>query len=355
MDMCTEITADVAVRPIELTLTPALERAAKSLVFNKYLIDKAADGQGGAMLAGDLHDNGYGPAEPLPFLCRVLPFMREEELEHDHIYALVPTAHTLGCSWKWRGRSLGESQARDLLTRLSDVKALTEGHLNEASYAWIEPLGLFAPMEGKNRADFFRERQVDHIPARVSKYSYPSPDRIKLYRIASQGFDQTWAVLDEQWLQVVAHPNWATPMLQAYGVEVAEWPRQFPAPMDVLLSLFNRRDSIPMSSSRESRDGTSLDLSALRARGDYLSGTVPCSLLDLGEVTVDPRFWWWAVSGALVGLGLLVLAFEPTHALSVVAMLLVGTTFSAGLMPALAPIIKAPRRALRNPGVPPRG
>lgn len=169
------------------------------------------------MVAGVLHDEGYGPAEPWPFLHRVVPFMQFSEEAGASFKAKAPVAHTLGCSWKWTASSLASDEAQRREKLLSDGALYARGKVDRAVYFWVKSLGLIAPHEGKNRVDFLRGREIEFIPAEVTEYSYPEPQRLKIHRIVRNRCEQVWVVLDERWVEKIEHPAWACPLLEAYG------------------------------------------------------------------------------------------------------------------------------------------
>ncbi|MDP9607229.1 UNVERIFIED_ORG: hypothetical protein J2W38_007050 [Variovorax paradoxus] len=338
-----------SVKTLDLDIDPELASVARQLVSSKYWLDKTIAEQDAAMLSGGLHDGGYGPAQGWPFLQRVLPFLHASTAQGDPFPALVPTAHVLGCSWKWRGRELTPHGVTRRVQLLSDVDALLSGELDQTRYCWIQPLGIIAPHEGKNRADFFRAQGIEFIPANVVAYSYPAEHRLKVYRVEYPGFAQTWAVLDDRWLQRLDHPNWSLPVLEAYGVEVRAWPSDFARPQDVQLALFERPGGASFALGDSSRDANAtVDLHTIAAKQAYADEHLRTGMSELKDVKVDARFWQACAASAV--LSMLALAFAPQAwgAFREAAATAFGLSLGAVVFPFLGRVLVAPRRALTN-------
>lgn len=337
-----------SVQPLHLEVPERLSQAVQMLAYNKYRMDLDVHQHSACMLAGDLHDGAYGPAEPLPFLARVLPFMWAAKHAEGREYALVPTANTLGCSWRWRRRSLDNEKAQRLVQQLTDARALANDSLNRASYALIRPLGIFAPNEGKNRVDFLREEGIEQIPAEVFYIDYPSAIRLKLYRVEAGAFAETWAVLDGQWVEKVAHPSWAIPVLNAYGVTLErEWPGEYAPIGDVLEAFFGSRGSTQALGHPEYRSAAVVDLETLKVRSEYQAERVPCPVIELQHVKIEPRFWMSAGAGLFVSsLATMWLPAEWTE-VRLAAGIGVGAAIGA-LAAVAAPILRVRRRSVRN-------
>jgi hypothetical protein len=335
------------VQPLSLNLPDRLSRAARTLVYNKYLLDTAVATQGAAMLARDLHDGGYGPHEPMPFLFKVIPFLRVGNNTGESVYALVPTLHTIGCSWKWRGSGLDAKEVSRRREELSNEDALLNGTLNKALYTYIPALGIIAPGEGKNRVDFFREEGIEAIPAKVVVRTYPSADRITIYRVECSGFKDIWAVLDGRWVQKVSNPSWTIPLMEAYGVSVGEqWPRTFPMAKSVVMALFEPHgDTSPLG---HPDLGTSaiVDLETIRAIEEYQSEEVRCSMFDLKHIQIDKRIW--LVAGASFVLSVIAIGGLPANWLNaqICAGIILGASVGAGCIPFLGEILTTERKHL---------
>lgn len=333
---------------VDLGISDSLNRAAQAVVFNKYLIDRAAADHGASMLVRDLHD--YTPHHPLTFLCHILPFYRTCDRIDDGSPVFtcmeVPTANTLGCSWRWRGRDLSPKDREDCLA-LSDFQRMAEGRLDEAVYAWIKPLGIFAPSEGKNRVDFFREESRATIPAKVYERTYPDPSRLAFYVVKKGGYESTWAVLDGRWVEEVPNPSWTLPLLQAYGVKKFDsWPRNFPDPELVQLARFERVGVTSPLGNPAFGEIPVVDLDTIAAIQAHRAETVPATLFDLSDVRIDHRIWIGAAIITLLGFVLLAAMPDAWNDAKILAGMITGGAMGAGLAPFLLPIFKARRSAL---------
>lgn len=333
------------VRHLDLGISEQLARQAKKLVLNKYLIDKAVAEHGASMLARDLHGGGYGPHEPLPFLHHVLPFLSESDSVGEHAYALVPTSHTLGCSWLWRGHHLTKEETKELVSQLSNSAALLDGTLNNVSYGWIKSLGILVPYEGKNRVDFLREQCVENIPAKIRERTYPSPDRIQIYNVQESSFLETWAVLDKRWVQKVSNPSWTCPLLEAYGVTIDNrWPDHFPRPELIQLALFEHPGKTSPLGHPDFNGDAIVDLETLAAITRYQSESIRCAILDLKNIKIDFRIP--IISTFSFVLSFLGLAMLPTNwaDFRIAAGILFGASLSCGLV--FAPLVITKRKVI---------
>jgi hypothetical protein len=298
------------VAPIDLGVSDAMNLAAQRLALNKFIMDKAVKDHRATMLARDLYDGGYGPHEPSCFLRRVLPFFFMSTRTSSSRPALVPTANTLGCCWRRNMKTFDADDVPAMVARLTDANKLLDGSLDTTSYAWIKPLGLIAPFEGKNRVDFLRGQGIDYIPAHVTEYSYPCSDRLSLYSIKVNGYSATWAVLDGRWVTNVENPSWTAPMMEAYGVGVsASWPSAFPAPELVMQALFGPRGTTTALGHPDAPDEPVIDLDTLKATEAYLREPISTTVTGLSNARIDPRFW--LITACLSLLGLLGLAIAP--------------------------------------------
>jgi hypothetical protein len=317
---------------------------ARKLVHCKYELDRAFAERGAQLLAGGLHDQELGPAEPMPFLRRVLPFLNEGEEHNGSELVMVPTSHTLGCSWRWRPRNLDLKQRAEAAKKLTDLDSLSKKPAERASYICFPELGIVAPSEGKNRVDFFREEGLAAIPAMVSIRTYPGPERIRIYEVKERAFERTWAVLDARWLEEISHPSWALPLLRAYGVEVAKsWPSTFPRPELVHSAFFERGGPSTGIGRRGFGDENTVDLDFLQDRMARQEEIVRCAASDIADVRISRRLWAAAMATLLAGLAVWMLTPESWSLAKGAGGILVGAAFGASFI-ALAPIIRAPQR-----------
>ena len=332
---------------LDLELNERLTRASKALVRNKYLLDTSVADHGASMLARDLHDGGYGPHEGPSFLRRTIPFYKFGDRTSDFVFALVPTAHTLGCSWKWRRTDLDSDEAERRRKELTSTESLLAETINPAQYTWIKALGLIAPGEGKNRVDFFRTEGIEFIPAKVYERTYPRPDQIAIYSVKKHGFEDTWAVLDGRWVEKVSNPSWALPIMEAYGaVTGLQWPRDFPAPERVQQAFFAHEGVLSPLGHPDFDEDPIVDLETLRISDAYQAELLHCSAFELNNVKIDPRTWLVAGAGFLVSFAALALAPNGWVDFKVLTGIVLGASLCAGLLPLMAPILIAQRRSV---------
>lgn len=337
--------------PLSTGVSAELNRAVQSIVRNKYLIDCAVADHGASMLARDLHDGGYGPHEPMPFLCHILPFYRTCDRVDDGTpafeYAQVPTSNTLGCSWRWRRKNLKESELENCRTKLTDFSAMTEGKVDDATYAWVKPLGIFVPGEGKNRVDFFREEGIEAIPARVYEWTYPESGRFVIYEVKKGGFSGTWAVLDGRWVEPVPNPSWTLPLMRAYGVKTAErWPTSFPNPEQVQLAFFQSPGTTSPLGNPDFGDVPVVDLHTIVAIQDCESEPVRVAPFELRDVKIDHRLWVFSLVVALVACVLLGALPSDWMDARLIAGVALGSALATGVLPYMVPFVTTKRGAL---------
>lgn len=265
-----------SLEPVVDNISSKLRDEIKLLVDAKYDVDElACHSPAGRRLTGPFHGGAYGPLIGTSFFRTVLPFSALEPCG-DAFSALVPVSQAIGASWRWTTSSVPESERPALLARLQDpVRATIEGY-EHAEFIWIKPLGLFLAHEGKNRVGFFRDMGAQWIPAHIAPYDYPAADRLAIYAVKHADQTSHWAVLDGQLLEPINHPDWALPVLRAYGVrQYQRWPRELPA-ADVVNAALTARLVNPVSSRP-----APLDLGLVREKEEYESEEIPCSLLDI--------------------------------------------------------------------------
>lgn len=336
-----------SLQTIDLGISDELNRAAQAIVRSKCILDAAAAQIKPAILERDLYDGGYGPSNPLCFLHRIIPFAYTLERSHDKVFARVPTDNTIGCSWRWSRNSLDDAEREKCREKLDNEAALLSGKIDDASYIWVKPLGLIAPHEGKNRVDFFRGEGIESIPARVSEWGYVEPSRITLYAVKDNSFEATWAVLDDRWVELVAHPAWTTPLMAAYGVKTEKpWPASFPAPADVLLALFDSpRGNSPLGDP-DHKNATVIDLDTIKAIEEFQGERVQATVHDLKGVKIDPRIWRCSLVGVVAAIALISLLPESWSDARILCGILLGAAGCAGMLPYLFNCITVPRSGL---------
>ncbi|MPQ69488.1 hypothetical protein GC387_23040 [Pseudomonas sp. MWU12-2323] len=230
---------------------------------------------------------------------------------------------------------------------MDNPSALVAGTLNNASYSWIKQLGLFAPGEGKNRVDFFREEGIDSIPAKVYERAYPEPNRIVIYSVKKNGFSATWAVLDGRWVESVQNPSWTLPLMNAYGVKTnSTWPREFPAPEKVQLAFFESRGVTSPFGNPEFGNAHVVDLDTIRAILAFQDEPEKATIHDLQLVKIDPRVWKYSLAVSLPSCALLVALPNAWAEARIIAGIVFGMAACTGLLPYVAPIITTPRHGL---------
>jgi len=337
--------------PINPGVSDALDRVVQTIVHNKYLIDCAVADHGASMLARDLHDGAYGPHEPFPFLCHILPFYRTCERPDDgspaYEYGLVPTANTIGCSWRWRHKSLSAGEVESCRERLTDFAAMVRGKVDPATYAWVKPLGIFVPGEGKNRVDFLREEGIVAIPAKVYERTYPEPSRIVVYEIRKSAFSATWAVLDGRWVENVPNPSWTLPLMEAYGVNTGEsWPSNFPEPELVQLALFQRKGATSPLGNPDFGNVPVVDLETIWAIEAFETEPVQATIFDMRDAKIDHRLWKVAAVVALGAGALLSLLPDTWNDARIIAGMAFGAAITAFVLPYAVPFVVTKRNAL---------
>lgn len=226
---------DGHIKPADLSyLAPAMARAARDFVDLKFQIDTKASKSPESIPQGL-----YGSMRGEDFFDCVLPFRSQKWMVDEPELLNVPVTHTLGCSWRWwpDDRFINEHDERIIRDHI-----FSPFGIDETSYTFIPELGLFLPGEGKNRVNFCRYHNIEHIPAKVYTHHYPEPGRINLYVLDINGKRDVWAVLDNRYVQRVQHYAFALPLLSAYGVAVLhKWPRYLPRMQT--LSVFGDRCS----------------------------------------------------------------------------------------------------------------
>jgi hypothetical protein len=278
-----------------------LREAIRTLVDAKYLVDELACTATGRRLVTSFHD-GTTPRHGPEFFKTVLPFAQRHALE-EGIGALVPTRQTIGASWRWSPDSVPENQRPELLAFLQDPARATKDACEHATFDWIKSLGLFVAHEGKNRVAFFREMHADWIPARVTPCSYPAANRLAIYQVDHNDTRRYWIVLDDTYVEPIAHPSWALPVLRAYGATEHEWPRDYPSVEVVSNALAARKpDEI-------SRRLGPLDLNRVAEVNAFETEEVDTRLCDIECIKLPWR--WLVLAGAINFISIILISVIP--------------------------------------------
>ncbi|OXI28275.1 hypothetical protein CFB89_33410 [Burkholderia sp. AU16741] len=322
-------------QPVADNISPKLRDEIQQLVDAKYEVDEIArHGTAGRRLTTPFHDGSYGPRHGTDFFQTVLPFSKFEACG-ESFSALVPVSQTIGSSCSWTTRSVPEAERPTLLAWLQDPARATP---DDADYMWIKPLGLFLAHEGKNRVGFFRDMGAQWIPAHVTPYDYPAADSLAIYRAQHTHQTVYWLVLDGQLLEPINHPDWAIPVLRAYGVrEHHQWPHNFPT-VDLTAAALTSRLVHPVTGRP-----APLDLELVREKEAYEAEEISCSLLD-----VEPFRIPWDFLGAMacIGIGAIVLLGilpEEWPNLRIVTGIVAGIGIGGMLTP-LCKLFRLPRR-----------
>ncbi len=309
----------------------------RTLVDAKYLVDALAHERAGRRLTGAFHDGSRGPRDGSEIFRAVLPFAGIEQ-DGEDFSALVPSAQTIGASWRWHTESVKVHEREDLLAFLqSPERAMPRGR-ERAEYFWIKPLGLFLAHEGKNRVGFLRDMNVDWIPARVFPCGYVAPERLTLYEVGPRERTSWWAVLDGTWLEPVARPTWTLPVLRAYGVrETSDWPAAFPS-IELTTAALRERSPDPALSALPV-----LNLPLVLEKDAYQNEVISCSLLDIDEMPV-PRNFGIGMAVCSIAAVVLIGAVPSTwDNLRIVAGMVAGVGIGA-MLAFMLRILKLPRR-----------
>ncbi|MEW6343046.1 MAG: hypothetical protein AB1704_20485 [Pseudomonadota bacterium] len=331
----------IALERIDDGIGQTLRGEIRTLVDAKYLVDALAHKRVGRRLTGAFHDGSRGPKEGSEIFCAILPFA-DIERDGEEFSALVPTAQTIGASWKWQTDSVKEHDREDLLALLQSPERAMPRAWERAEYFWIKPLGLFLAHEGKNRVGFLRDMNVDWIPARVFPCNYVAPELLTLYKVGLRERTCWWAVLDGTWLEPLAHPGWALPVLRAYGVhETSDWPAAFPSIELTTAALRERRPDPAFSTL------PALNLPLVLEKSAYQNEVISCSLFDIDEMPVPRNFGIGMVVCSFAAVVLIGTLPSTWETLRIVAGMVAGAGIGA-MLTCMLRIWKLPRR-LVNP------
>ncbi len=288
--------------PIDEEIPQKLRQAVASLASAKDLADQLALG---GRVERDLArkcDLPHGE-DGTSFFREIFPFCGPWEPLGPSSLWLIPLELTIGHSWRWQPAHVDPEDRAALVEQLLTC---TEG-LERAEVCWIVPLGLFLAHEGKNRVAFLRSEGATHYPALTTPYDYPAAERLQLIQVPGPHGEEWWAVLDQDAIEPLRHPDWALPVLTAYGVGTVQgWPTAFPSYAAV-------RDEVAYRGRRGHRPHTEppLSLKALLAKEAREAEIVSASFMDLRDVRLK-RPWKWAL-GALAAVFLVAgLVEQPT-------------------------------------------
>ena len=321
-----------------------IANAARRIVDLKFAIDTEASSYPNH-IPDDLHgpstSGEYGPHFGSGFLSAILPFLPASGTSNDCITMNVPTAYVLGCSWRiWPDPNISVQDKEEVLNYINSNSGIID-----TLYTYIPELMIFMAEEGKNRVNFCRFHNIEHIPARVLVKNYPSADRIKVYVLNTvAGFD-VWAVLDGRYVRKVNHYAYALPVFRAYGVEILHsWPLEFPHVNELLKHNDKRLNSY--------EGNVGIDMEAVRQRltNDEITHSsnaqlVSCSLLQLG-LPLNRILTIAFILLALWLVSLFVLNSVTHELIKTLASILFGFGFGGFLM-VITPILKSPKMFLR--------
>ncbi|CAK3354317.1 conserved hypothetical protein [Vibrio crassostreae] len=324
-----------------------IAQAARRIVDLKFAIDTEAR-YCPDYIPKDLHgptsSGEYGPHFGSSFLSAILPFVPSCFSTSHSVVVNVPTAHVLGCSWRvWPNPSISMEDKNEVVAYIN-----SNSGINDTLYTYIPELMIFAAEEGKNRVNFCRFHNVEHIPAQVMIKNYPSADRIKIYALNAVDGLSVWATLDGRYVKKVSHYAYALPVFRAYGVEVlSEWPEEFPSITELL-----QRGSKRVNGFASEEEG--VDMKAIREQllNDEITQKsdeklVKCSLFELDLplnrmliITINLLLTWCVA--------LLVWDSGNHEIIKTVAFILFGFSFGGAFI-VFAPILKCKRGLLKLP------
>ena len=289
---------------------PQLHQAVTALVRAKAIVDRLA--QGGledralAAKCGQL-----GGEDGTSFFKETFPFCGRWDPLGASDLRNVPLDLTMGHSWRWHPEHVAQEKRAALLERFLSCTDGTE----RAVVCWIVPLGLFLAHEGKNRIEFLRSEGATHYPALTTPYDYPAPDRLALIQVPGPHGDEWWAVLDQDSIEPLRHPEWSLPILTAYGVSTTKgWPEDYPPYATV-------RQEVDERSRRNFRPfgEAPVSLKALQAKEAKAAEEVSTSLMDLPGVRLK-RGWKRAMAALVATVIVAILVVQPPlHEISILS------------------------------------
>ena len=291
-------------------IAPKLRQAVASLVRAKAQMDR---------LAHEVHvdlnlvsKQGLCPGEDgTSFYQAVFPFYGRWVPSGPSAVQDIPLELTIGNSWKWRPEHVKEQEREALLETLQHCEEGPE----RAQVCWIVPLGIFLAHEGKNRVAFLRSEGAAYYPALTSPYDYPAPDRLLLVQVEGTHGDEWWAVLDQDLIEPLCHPEWALSVLEAYGVgTIRGWPADFPpyAALREAVAYRRRRNVKHLSL-------PPVSLKDLQAKEETKAEMISTSFMDLRDVRLK-RGWKRAFIAVVAMILVAIPLFQPQpHELSLIS------------------------------------
>lgn len=295
---------------VDVGIAPKLRQAVASLVRAKAQMDR---------LAHEVHvdlnlvsKQGLCPGEDgTSFYREVFPFYGRWVPSGPSALLDIPLELTIGNSWKWRPEHVKEDKRSTLFETLQ----YCEDGPDRAQVCWIVPLGIFLAHEGKNRVAFLRSEGAAYYPALTSPYDYPAPERLLLIQVVGPHGDEWWAVLDQDLIEPLCHPEWALSVLEAYGVSVVRgWPADFP-------SYSALRKAVAYRSRKSVRHLTlpPVSLKDLQTKEDKKAEIVSTSFMDLRNVRLK-RGWKRAFMAATATTLVAISVLQPKpHELSILS------------------------------------
>lgn len=298
--------------------SPTLEAAVVQLVTTKHACDALARRRDRlATLAGqglDFWPDEHNIPGGFCFFRKAFPFTQKGSSDRG-TPALVPARRTI--SNAHRRYSEETTPEQTTLDFLQHPDRAVWNNKEGAKYTWIRPLGLFLAGEGKNRVSLFQRLGIDWIPACVSIEDYPAPERIVLYMTKKAGLERCWAVLDGQFAEYVASPQWILPVLQAYGVKTeSRWSVDLPPLTAVWRAHLEIADDQPMLKPR-------VDLNVVQAREDWENGWIRVS--PFSRLPPKTAWKWIAAASAALLTSILLMHADWVWAHWLAAALLGGT------------------------------
>lgn len=336
---------DEGLKRADLSYLPdEVAKAARQLVSVKYRIDMIGRSRP-EYISGDLHGistgGEFGPHFGIDFFCNIIPFLPFDWEVQPAEELLVPTAHTFGCSWRWwPDEYCDEDDDRKIRHHL-----FSDFGLKSTSYTFIPQLGLYCPSEGKNRVNFCRHREIEHIPARVYTHDYPEAKRLSLHVLNVAGGADVWAVLDQRYVQKVGHYDYALPLLRAYGATIsAKWPAHWPSISDILANEMDCRDDSTFHNTVIDMKAVKDVLEKEKVNRDSGEQFVKTNLLNLPL----KGMWRFLLLGTLLGfVGLATISFSGEGVAGDVALSL--TAYVAGAISVVfAPLFWTKRKSLQT-------